>query len=74
MEALELGRALVGSHQRMKNNPERLALLHEQQSLADVTLSSIIQKKVWIRVRYILQGPIIYHPLFFFMNNRFFLS
>lgn len=74
VEALGLGRALVGSHRRMKTRPGRLALLREQLSLAAVPLSSSIQKKVWICVRYILQGPIIYHPLFFFMKNRFFSS
>lgn len=50
MAALGLSQAFVGSHQKNEKQPGRLAFLRKEQSLADVTLNSIIQKKVWIHV------------------------
>lgn len=46
--ASDIARPLRDHTKRMKNNQGRPAFLRKLQSLADVTLNSIIQKKVWI--------------------------
>lgn len=50
VEASGLARPLWDHNRRMKNNRAKLAFLRKLQSLAAVTLNSIIQKKVWMHV------------------------
>lgn len=50
MEASDLARPLWDHTRRMKNNGAKLAFQRKLQSLAAVTLNSIIQKKVWMHV------------------------
>lgn len=50
MEASDLARPLWDHTKRMKNNGAKLAFQRKLQSLAAVTLNSIIQKKVWMHV------------------------
>ena len=50
VEASDLARPLWDHTRRMKNNGAKLAFQRKLQSLAAVTLNSIIQKKVWMHV------------------------